>query len=280
MMLNQCQVEMDDQSLLRYSRHILLDELGVEAQRRFADATVLVIGAGGLGSAALPYLAASGIGAILIADGDCVDLTNLQRQIIHREQCVGENKAVSAKAALVEINSAIRIEAHPLRLEGETLRQLVARADIVLDCSDNFATRHAINSACVLQKKMLVSGAAIRLDGQVTSFDFRHPNVPCYACLFPEDSATEEERCAIMGVLSPLVGVIGTMQAVETLRLLAGMKGIAAPARGRLQLFDARTFQWREVGYRRDAACRVCGDAARVDEGHRSISIALKPLTR
>ena len=252
---------MDDNQLLRYSRHILLDDLGIEAQQRFLAATALVVGAGGLGAAALPYLAASGIGHIIVADNDVVDLTNLQRQIIHREVSIGENKARSAKAALQAINSTIEIETITSRLDDASLPALVARADIVLDCTDNFATRHAINRACVAAQKMLVSGAAIRMDGQITSFDFRAPAQPCYACLFPEDAHAEEERCAVMGVLAPLVGVIGTMQAVEALRLLAGLS--QPDGRGRLQLFDARQFGWREVRYRRDAGCCVCGDAVR-----------------
>lgn len=263
---------MDDDQLLRYSRHILLDDFGIEAQQRFLTTTALVVGAGGLGAAALPYLAASGIGRIIIADHDHVDLTNLQRQIIHREASIGQNKAQSAKTALQAINSTIQFEIVTTRLDDASLPALVVRADIVLDCTDNFTTRHAINRACVALKKMLVSGAAIRMDGQVTSFDFRVAAQPCYACLFPEDANVEEERCAVMGVMAPLVGVIGTMQAVEALRMLAGLS--PSDGHGRLQLFDARQFNWREVRYRRDTNCRVCGDGVRSDGVHKQTSLS------
>lgn len=255
------QDESEDQKLLRYSRHLLLEPFGLEAQLKLDVATALVIGAGGLGSAALMYLASAGIGRIIIVDGDTVDLTNLQRQIIHDEAAIGVNKALSAKKRLQEINSTIHIEAMTQRCDEAALFSLVKHASIVLDCTDNFQTRHAINRACVAHKKILVSGAAIRFDGQVTSFDFHHHAGPCYACLFPEDGAFEEERCAVMGVLAPLVGVVGSMQAVEAIRCLTNLKN-DKPEIGRLQLFDARSLTWREVHFRKDSHCKVCGEVS------------------
>lgn len=276
----------ENNKLLRYARHLLLEPFGLEAQKKLTEASVLVIGAGGLGAAALPYLAASGVGRIVVADGDTVDLTNLQRQVIHNEAAIGFNKAISAKKRLDEINSTILIEAIPSNLNEYLLDAHVSQADLVLDCSDNFRTRHDINLACVRHKKKLVSGAAIRFDGQVTSFDFSRHNSPCYACLFPAIELTpnvagcatqgpakdtlaggqesggdgDAENCATMGVLSPLVGVIGSMQAVEAIRLLSGLADTKQPELGRLQLFDARSFTWRELRFRRDFLCKVCGD--------------------
>ena len=250
---------MDDLALLRYSRHILLNEFGLEGQRCLNQSHALVIGAGGLGSSALLYLASSGIGRISIADGDKVDLTNLQRQIVHREDTVGMNKALSAQRQLKAINSTISIVAIQERLFGELLEQAVRHADIVLDCSDNFATRHAINRACVRHKKPLVSGAGVRFDGQITSFDLRRPDSPCYHCLFPDQTDTEEERCAVMGVFAPLVGIIGTMQAAEAIRLLSG---IGQPLTSRLLMLDARSLNWQTVKFRRDAHCGVCATFA------------------
>lgn len=250
---------MDDQTLLRYSRHILLEPFGLEAQAILSATTAVVVGAGGLGSAALMYLASAGVGRIIIVDGDTVDLTNLQRQVIHDETSIGVNKAASAKKRLHAINSTIKIEAVTARCDEAELFNLVRGADIVLDCTDNFQTRHAINRAAHAHKKILVSGAAIRFDGQVTSFDFRHQAVPCYACLFPEDDAADGERCAVMGVLAPLVGVIGSMQAVEAIRCLSNIKSESVDV-GRLQLFDARSFTWREVRFVKDSHCKVCGE--------------------
>ncbi len=246
---------MNDKDLLRYSRHILLNEFGVEAQQRLADSRALVIGAGGLGSAALLYLASAGVAHISIADGDFVDLTNLQRQIIHREETIGLNKAKSAAAGIKAINSEIIVEVIPERLAGNALLQHVAAADVVLDCSDNFSTRHAINRACVRHRKPLVSGAAIRFDGQITSFDLRDKNSPCYHCLFPDQAEAEQERCAVMGVFAPLVGIIGTMQAAEAIRLLTN---IGEPLMGRLLMLDARTMTWQSVKFKRDVDCAVC----------------------
>ena len=248
---------MNDRDLLRYSRHILLNEFGVEAQQRLAVSRALVIGAGGLGSAALLYLASAGIAHISIADGDIVDLTNLQRQIIHREETIGVNKAASAAQSIGAINSTINVEVIPERLIGNALEQHVAKADVVLDCSDNFSTRHAINQACVRHRKPLVSGAGIRFDGQITSFDLRIESSPCYHCLFPapEQSDAEQERCAVMGVFAPLVGIIGAMQAAEAIRLLTG---IGESLIGRLLMLDARTMIWQSVKFKRDGECAVC----------------------
>jgi adenylyltransferase/sulfurtransferase len=250
---------MDDQDLLRYSRHILLNEFGTEAQRILLDSHALVIGAGGLGAPALMYLASAGVGRITVADGDAVDLTNLQRQIVHRDDTIGINKAQSARRAMLAINPGIRVDAVAERVDAAALERLVGAADVVLDCSDNFATRHAVNRACVAQRRPLVSGAGIRFDGQITSFDLRQSDSACYHCLFPDQPNAEEERCAVMGVFAPLVGIIGTMQAGEAIRLLTG---IGTPLTGRLLMLDARSMVWESVRYKRDPACAVC-DAAK-----------------
>ena len=247
---------MDDSQRLRYSRHLLLDGFGEPSQERLLESRALVVGAGGLGSSALLYLASSGVGRITVADGDVVDLTNLQRQIVHRVGAVGVNKAVSAAATLATINPEIVVEALQERLSPERLRALARDCDVVLDCSDNFATRHAISEACVRAKVPLVSGAGIRFDGQVAVFDHRSPDSACYHCLFPADAHGEEERCATMGVFAPLVGVIGTLQAMEAIKLLAGVGETLA---GRLLLFDARAVRWHEVRLTRDPHCAVCG---------------------
>ena len=246
---------MDDQELLRYSRHILLNEFGIAGQQRLSQSRALVIGAGGLGSAALMYLASAGVGHVCVADGDCVDLTNLQRQVIHREDTVGMNKAVSATHQLSALNSTINIHAIQERLVGEALENAVDAADVVLDCSDNFVTRHSINRACVRFSKPLVSGAAVRFDGQITSFDLRRADSPCYHCLFPDQADAEEERCAVMGVFAPLVGIIGAMQAAEAIRLLCRL---GEPLTGRLMMFDGLSLGWQTVRFRRDPQCLVC----------------------
>jgi adenylyltransferase/sulfurtransferase len=247
---------MNDDQLLRYSRHILLAEFGVEAQAKLLQSRALLVGAGGLGSPAAMYLAAAGVGTIALADGDTVDLTNLQRQILHATGSVGAPKADSGKETLSRLNPTVRIEALALRLDGASLSQQVAAADVVLDCSDNFATRHAINRACVEHSKPLVSGAAVRFDGQLSVFDLRHADSPCYECLFPEGSELEETRCAVMGVFAPLTGIIGTFQAAEALKLLTG---VGETLQGRLLLFDALASEWRSIRLKRDPACRVCG---------------------
>ena len=249
---------MNDQQLLRYSRHILLPEIGIEGQEKLQAAHALVIGAGGLGSPAAMYLASGGVGRISLADGDSVDLTNLQRQILHTTAAVGRAKAYSGKDTLAQLNPEIEVAAIPERLEGERLAALVASADVVLDCCDNFATRHAVNRACVAQRKPLVSGAAVRFDGQLSVFDLRQGSAPCYNCLFPEDTEAEETRCAVMGVFAPLTGIIGTMQAAEALKLLCGT---GESLNGRLLLFDCLAMEWRSIRLSKDPACKVCGSA-------------------
>ncbi|MEW6314298.1 MAG: HesA/MoeB/ThiF family protein [Pseudomonadota bacterium] len=245
---------MNDNQLLRYSRHILLPQIGIEGQQALLAAHVLVIGAGGLGSPAALYLAAAGVGTLTICDGDTVDLTNLQRQILHRTTAVGDAKTASAQRTLAEINPEVRVNAINERVDAARLLELVAPADVVVDGSDNFATRHAVNRACVQLKKPLVSGAAIRFDGQVAVFDLRRDDSPCYHCLFPEYAEGEEERCALMGVFAPLTGIIGCMQAAEALKLLLGTPTLA----GKLMLLDALTMTWRTIVLKQDSACSVC----------------------
>jgi molybdopterin/thiamine biosynthesis adenylyltransferase len=250
---------LDDDQLLRYSRHILLPEIGVEGQSRLHAAHALVVGAGGLGCPAALYLASSGIGRLTLADPDRVDLTNLQRQILYRGDAVGALKVEAARKALGAVNPLVSVVPLAQRLEGEALERLVAEADVVLDCSDNFATRHAVNRACVRYGKPLVSGAAIRFDGQVTVFDLRQEDAPCYACLFPEGGETEELRCAVMGVLAPLTGAVGALQAAEAIKLVTGA---GESLNGRLLMFDALRAEWRSVRVRRDPDCAVCAAAA------------------
>ena len=247
---------MNDQQLLRYSRHILLDQIGIEGQQALLAARVLVIGAGGLGSPAAMYLASAGVGKLTLVDDDAVDLTNLQRQIAHTTARVGQPKAESARQALLEINPDIEIVALIERAGAARLNQLVADADVVLDCTDNFATRHAINRACVANRVALVSGAVIRFDGQVSVFDKRDANAPCYSCLFPEDQAFEDVACSTMGVFAPLVGVVGAMQAAEALKLLMG---IGSSLSGRLLMLDGLHMEWNSIQIGRDPACPVCG---------------------
>ena len=250
---------MDDEQLLRYSRHILLPEIGVEGQQALLDARMLIIGAGGLGSPAAMYLAAAGVGTIAIADDDEVDLTNLQRQILHTADMVGAPKVESARLTLNRLNPLTRVEPLKLRLEGEALAAEVARADVVLDCSDNFATRHAINRACLQHRKPLVSGAAIRFDGQVSVFDLRRADSACYHCLFPEGEDLEEVRCAVMGVFAPIVGIVGTTQAAEALKLVIGC---GTSLDGRLLLLDGLGMEWRSISLGKDPGCAVCARAA------------------
>ncbi len=246
---------MDDQQLLRYSRHILLDELGVDAQARFAAAHALVVGAGGLGNPAAQFLASAGVGTITLVDADVVDLTNLQRQILFAMEDVGTPKVEAAARRVAAINPEIRVVRVAQRVGDTELAVLVAAADVVLDCTDNFATRHAINRACVAARKPLVSGAAIRFDGQLAVYDTRDAASPCYHCLFGESDDLEETRCATMGVFAPLVGIVGATQAAEALKLLAG---IGRSLAGRLLLIDALAMEWREVRVPRDPACPVC----------------------
>ena len=247
---------MNDDQLLRYSRHILLPEIGIEGQERLLASHALVIGAGGLGSPVALYLASAGVGRITICDGDSVDLTNLQRQIVHRTESIGIAKVDSARATLHSINPHVKVNAICERLDEGRIAELTAAADVVLDGSDNFATRHAVNRACVRHAKPLVSGAAVRFDGQVAVFDMRRADAPCYACLFPEAGESEDVRCAVMGVFAPITGIIGTIQAAEALKLLA-QTGEALT--GRLLLVDALTMQLRTIKFSKDPGCPVCG---------------------
>jgi molybdopterin/thiamine biosynthesis adenylyltransferase len=246
---------MTDDQLLRYSRHILLDELGVEGQQRFLDAHALVIGAGGLGSPVALYLGTAGVGRITLVDHDSVDVTNLQRQIAHNLSRVGQPKAQSARDTIAAINPDVQVQPLVERADAKRLDQLVAEVDVVLDCSDNFTTRQAVNAACVAHKKPLVAGAAIGFDGQISVYDPRDAASPCYACVFPPEATFEEVRCATMGVFAPLVGIIGSMQAVEALKLIAGVGSSLA---GRLQMLDARTMEWTEIRVARQPHCEVC----------------------
>ncbi|MFN3297997.1 HesA/MoeB/ThiF family protein [Caldimonas sp.] len=246
---------MNDDQLLRYSRHILLDELGVEGQQRLLDSHALVIGAGGLGSPVAYYLGTAGVGRLTVVDHDTVDLTNLQRQIIHDLSRLGQPKAASAARSIAAINPEVHVQALCERADEARLHELVAAADVVLDCSDNFATRHALNRACVAHRKPLVAGAAIRFDGQISVYDPRDASSPCYACIFPPEQSFEEVRCATMGVFAPLVGIIGSQQAAEALKLLAGVGRSLA---GRLQMLDARHMEWTEIRIARHPDCPVC----------------------
>lgn len=254
-------VALSDASLLRYARHVLLDEIGIDGQQRLLAATALIIGAGGLGSPVALYLAASGIGRIVIADDDTVELSNLQRQIAHDHAQLGRNKAESAAARMRGMNPEIEVVALPRRLQGDELQRVVAEADVVIDCSDNFATRYAINAACVAAHMPLVSGAAVRFDGQISVFPNHEllsgaPRPPCYACLFPEGGEDAEMRCAEFGVFAPLVGLIGSFQAAEALKLLLGVGTTLA---GRLYLYNALDAEWRTVRIPHDPHCPVCG---------------------
>ncbi len=248
---------MNDEQLLRYSRHILLDEIGIEGQQRLLASHALVIGAGGLGCPVALYLGTAGVGRITIVDHDTVDLTNLQRQIAHNLARVGTPKATSAMASIAAINPDVQVTPLIERADATRLDTLVVEADVVLDCSDNFKTRQAVNAACVKHEKPLVSGAAIGFDGQISVYDTRTADAPCYACIFPPEATYEEVQCATMGVFAPLVGIIGTMQAAEALKLLMG---IGSSLAGRLQMLDARSMEWNEIRMTRQTTCAVCGE--------------------
>jgi molybdopterin/thiamine biosynthesis adenylyltransferase len=250
--------DLNDQQLLRYSRHILLDEIGIEGQSKLLAAHALIIGAGGLGSAAAFYIASAGVGKITLVDHDQVDLTNLQRQILHTVARMGLNKVESARLTLTQLNPTIQIETVAEKADAERLSELIQQADVVLDCTDNFPTRHAINKACVKHRKPLVSGAALQFDGQCSVFDSRLPEAPCYACLFPPELQFEETACATMGVFAPLVGIIGTMQAAEALKIIMN---VGTSLAGKLQMLDARTMAWQQILARRNPQCPVCGQA-------------------
>lgn len=251
---------MNDQQLMRYSRHILLGEIGIEGQQRLLDARALIIGLGGLGSPAALYLAASGVGHLTLCDHDTVDFSNLQRQIIHRTSTVGQSKVASAKNALHDINPDVECFALPIRADEKQLNELIAQTDVVLDCSDNFDTRYAVNRACLRLRKPLVSGAAVQFHGQVAVYDFRRDDSPCYNCLFPEDLQAAELRCATTGVFAPLVGIVGTLQAAEALKLLMGIDhGLS----GKLLSFNALDMNILQTRMSRDPACSVCSDGIR-----------------
>lgn len=247
---------MTDEELLRYSRHILLDEIGIEGQQRITGSRALIIGAGGLGSPVALFLGSAGVGHVTIVDNDTVDMTNLQRQIAHTMSRVGLPKVNSAEVAIAALNPTVTVIPVVARADATLLDELVAQADVVLDCCDNFATRHDINAACVKHKKPLVSGAAIRFDGQVVVYDARDDSSPCYACVFPPDDALLETRCATLGVFAPLVGIIGSLQAAEALKLLSG---VGQALTGRLLMLDARAMEFTEIRIGRQAECPVCG---------------------
>ena len=247
---------MTDEQLLRYARHLMLDEIGIEGQRRLLAAHALVIGAGGLGSPVALYLGTAGVGRITLVDNDDVDLTNLQRQIAHNVSRVGQPKAESARATVAAINPSVELRALVQRADARLLDELVPSADVVLDCCDNFATRHAVNAACVRHGKPLVSGAAIGWDAQISVYDTRQTAAPCYACVFPPTAAYQDTACSTMGVLAPLVGIIGSLQAAEAIKLLTGA---GSSLTGRLQMLDARSMSFSEIAVARDPGCAVCG---------------------
>jgi len=246
---------MNDQQLLRYARHVMLGEIGIEGQQRLLDAHALVIGAGGLGSPAMLYLGTAGVGRITVVDHDHVELSNLQRQIAHGQSRLGLPKAESACASVAALNPGPQLRAVVARADAALLAEWVPQADVVLDCTDNFATRHLINAACVRHRKPLVSGAAIGWDAQISVYDTRDPAAPCYACLFPPEATYEEVACATMGVFAPLVGIVGSTQAAEALKLLARTGTSLA---GQLLMLDARTMQWERISLGREPHCTVC----------------------
>lgn len=249
---------MNDNQLLRYSRHILLPQIGYEGQEKLTQSHALIVGAGGLGSPAALYLAAGGVGTLTICDFDVVDLTNLQRQILHTTAAVGVNKAVSARNALLAINPELQINTVETKSSADEFAKLITQADVVLDCSDNFATRYTLNKLCVALKKPLVSGAALAFEGQVTVYDMRDDSSPCYHCLFPDNGEDTDLRCATNGVFAPLVGMIGTTQAAEAMKLLMG---IGDSLQGRLLLLDAMAMEWRSIKLAKDPACSVCSES-------------------
>lgn len=245
---------MNDEQLLRYSRHVMLANVDVDGQEKLLASTVLIVGLGGLGCPVAMYLAAAGVGRLVLADNDKVDLGNLQRQIAHVTSGIGRNKAESARDTLLALNPGVEVEVHQERVEGAALVKLVSRCDAVVDCTDNFTTRFALNRACVLNKVPLISGAAIRMEGQLSVFDPREPLSPCYHCLY-EEGDDLDASCAANGVLAPLVGVIGSLQALECIKVLTGS---GTPLVGRLLLFDATGLQFRELQLRKNPECAVC----------------------
>ena len=247
---------LSDHALSRYSRHILLPQVGIEGQEKLLEARVLVVGLGGLGSSAAMYLAASGVGHMLIADYDHVDLSNLQRQPIHNTESIDMRKTESAQKTLYRLNPNIKITPIDQKMDLELLQRQVADVDVVVDATDNFEVRYAINEACWHAQIPLVHGAAIRMEGQLSVFDARNTESPCYQCLYTEGTYVDES-CVANGILSPVVGVIGSMQAIEALKILLNLKDTLV---GRLLLFDAQTMNWRELRVRRNTKCKVCGD--------------------
>jgi len=246
---------MNDEQLLKYSRQIMLPQVDIEGQEAILASRVLIIGLGGLGCPVALYLAAAGVGELVLADFDEVDLSNLQRQIAHGQADIGSLKVDSAAASIAAINPEAKVVCVSHRLVDEELLREVASASLVLDCSDNFTTRQAINRACVATKTPLVSGAAIRMEGQVAVFDSRHADSPCYHCLYAVDG-DENLSCSESGVLAPLVGVIGSVQALEALKVLGDF---GRPLRGRLLMLDAYSMDWRSLRLARDPECSVCG---------------------
>jgi len=246
---------MKDEQLLRFSRQIMLPTMDVAGQQELVDATVLIVGMGGLGCPAAMYLSAAGVGHLVIADDDTVEITNLQRQIAHEQSNLGESKVSSAEATLKGLNPDVRITQIKNRLEGDLLEQAVVSADVVVDASDNFNTRFAVNQSCLKNKKPLVSGAAIRMEGQVAVFDSENPESPCYQCLYSECD-DDDASCSQNGVMAPLVGIIGSVQAMETIKLITGIGNSLV---GRLLLLDATAMQWREMKLPRDPSCPACG---------------------
>jgi molybdopterin/thiamine biosynthesis adenylyltransferase len=246
---------MNDEQLLRYSRHLLLEEIDVAGQEKLLGSHVLVIGTGGLGSAAAPYLAAAGVGKITLIDHDQVELTNLQRQIMHTQNSIGKTKVESGRQFLQSLNSALTINAIAAKASEDLLNTLLPEVDLVLDCTDNFATRQLVNQACFIHKIPLVSGSALKFDGQLSVFDFRKETSPCYACIFSPDERFKEVSCASMGIFSPLVGIIGSMQAAQALQVLIGF---GQPLVGRMLLWNAMNTQIDEIRVARNPACKVC----------------------
>ncbi|HNS58450.1 MULTISPECIES: HesA/MoeB/ThiF family protein [Nitrosomonas] len=250
---------MDDQQLLRYSRHLLLPEIDIPGQEKLTHSSVFILGAGGLGSPAALYLAASGVGKLTICDHDQVDLTNLQRQILHETASIGKFKTDSARNTLQRINPEIEIISLPEQATARLLNREIKSVDAVIDASDNFSTRHLINQACLAHRKPLISAAAVRFTGQITVFDLRHPDSPCYHCLFPDSGDSDDPACAIMGVFSPLTGIIGCIQAAETIKVLLG---IGETLHGRLLLLDGLTMHWRSLKLSKDPQCPTCHSAS------------------
>jgi molybdopterin-synthase adenylyltransferase len=246
---------MNDEELLRYSRHVMLADFDISGQEALLAASVLIIGAGGLGCPAAMYLASAGVGHIIISDDDVVDVSNLQRQIGHNNNHIGMKKVDSLQQTLMAINPAIRVSVLPLRLDKEQLSGWVSRVSVVLDCSDNFATRFLLNEVCVTQKKPLVSGAAVRAEGQLAVFDMRNEKSPCYRCLYDQAVQEEAVNCANNGVLAPLVGVVGSLQAVEAIKLIASY---GVPSLGYLLVMDLKQGEWRQLKVKKDLHCPVC----------------------